>query len=605
MSSSDPHIEYSGRLESARGNLSRLDRRHRTLGYAKLTLGLATLVIAVGLVKYHPHYVALFLVPAAVYLVLAVLHERVIRARQRCSRIITFYERGLARLGDHWPGTGNSGEQYLQPDRPYARDLDLFGQGSLFELLCTASTPSGEQTLANWLLAPAPPAEVLARQAAVTELRNGLDFREDLAIAGEGIRSIRPEALTAWGAGEPARQPAAMHIAAPALAALWLASMVAWGVWGLGDIALLISFVNLGVSYLSRARAERAAALFFAQGEPTAASTAEAADDLKLLSAVLAQVERQTFSSPQLRDLQATLITGGVAPSRAIARLGRLMEYIDSGHNWILRVLDPFIFWTMQFTFAIEAWRRHFGPAIGGWLAALGEIEALSSLAGYAYENPDDVFPEFADRAPVFDAQGFTHPLLPRSQAVRNDLTLSHQLQLIIISGPNMAGKSTFVRAVGVNAVLAQCGAPVRAQRLVMSPLVVTASICVLDSLQGGVSRFYAEITRLKQIADLAKGESPVLFLLDELFSGTNSHDRRIGTESIVRNLVDRGAIGMVTTHDLALTQIAESLGPRAANFHFEDHLENGRLHFDYRLCPGVVQTSNALQLMRSIGLEV
>ena len=141
------------------------------------------------------------------------------------------------------------------------------------------------------------------------------------------------------------------------------------------------------------------------------------------------------------------------------------MEYLDSGHNWILRVLDPFIFWTMQFTFAIEAWRRQFGPAIGTWLAALGEIEALSSLAGYAYENPEDVFPEFADHAPVFDATGFTHPLLPRAHAVRNDLALSHQLQLIIISGPNMAGKSTFVRAVGVNAVLAQCGAPVRAQK--------------------------------------------------------------------------------------------------------------------------------------------
>ena len=138
-----------------------------------------------------------------------------------------------------------------------------------------------------------------------------------------------------------------------------------------------------------------------------------------------------------------------------------------------------------------------------------------------------------------------------------------------------------------------------------MSPLAVSASICVLDSLQGGVSRFYAEITRLKQIADLAKGPAHVLFLLDELFSGTNSHDRRIGTESMVRNLVGRGAIGMVTTHDLALTQIADSLAPRAANFHFEDHLENGELHFDYRLCPGIVQTSNALQLMRSIGLEV
>ena len=602
--SPDPHLEYSVRLEAARGQLSRLDRRHRALGYAKLIMGLATLVVAVWLLKYHARYIAFFLVPAAGYLVLAILHERVIRARQRSSQSIAFYERGLARLDDRWPGTGNAGEHYLQPDHPYARDLDLFGRGSLFELLCTASTPAGEQTLANWLLTPASPREVLARQAAVAELRNCIDFREDLAIAGEGIRSIRPEALAAWGMEPPAIQPGIMRIAAPLLAALWVAGMLAWGIWGLGDVALFISFVNLGVSYLSRARAERAAALFFAKDEPTA-STDEAADDLKLLSAVLAQVERQTFTSPKLQELQAALITGGVAPSRAIARLSRLMEYLDSGHNWILRVLDPFIFWCMQLTFAIEAWRRQFGPAIGGWLAALGEIEALSSLAGYAYENPGDVFPEFAERAPVFDATGFTHPLLPRTHAVCNDLKLSEELQVIIISGPNMAGKSTFVRAVGVNAVLAQCGAPVRAQRLLMSPLAVSASICVLDSLQGGVSRFYAEITRLKQIADLAKGPAHVLFLLDELFSGTNSHDRRIGTESMVRNLVGRGAIGMVTTHDLALTQIADALAPRAANFHFEDHLENGGLHFDYRLCPGVVQTSNALQLMRSIGLEV
>lgn len=605
MSSADPHLEYSGRLASARDNLSQLDRRHRAIGYAKLIVGLATLVIAVWLLKYYPRSIAFFLVPAAAFVVLSILHERVIRARQRCSRIMAFYERGLARLDDRWPGTGNSGEQYLQPDHPYARDLDLFGHGSLFELLCTASTPAGQQTLANWLLTATPPAEVLARQAAVAELRNRLDFHEDLAIAGEGIRSVRPEALTAWGMGKPTIQPGIMRIAAPVLAALWLAGIAVWAVWGLGDVALLISFVNLGVSYLSRARAERAAALFFAKGEPTAASTDEAADDLKLLAAVLARVERQSFSSPKLRELQAALITGGVVPSRAIARLSRLMEYFDSGHNWILRVLDPFIFWTMQFTFAIERWRQQFGPAIGGWLAALGEIEALSSLGGYAYENPGDAFPEFADQAPVFDAKGFTHPLLPRGHAVRNDLTLSQELQIIIISGPNMAGKSTFVRAVGVNAVLAQCGAPVRAQRLVMSPLAVSASICVLDSLQGGVSRFYAEITRLKQIADLAKGPAPVLFLLDELFSGTNSHDRRIGTESMVRNLVGRGAIGMVTTHDLALTQIADSLGTRAANFHFEDHLKNGELHFDYRLCPGIVQTSNALQLMRSIGLEV
>jgi hypothetical protein len=480
----------------------------------------------------------------------------------------------------------------------------VFGRGSLFELLCTAATPSGEATLATWLQAAAPPETVLARQESVAELRNCLDFREDLAIAGEDIRSIRPQALTAWGTA-PSVNPGIMRIAAPVLAVVWLASMLAWGVWGWGTVALLASFLNLGISYLHRARAEKMAALFHGEGEGAAASSEDAAHDLGLLAAVLAHIEKQSFESPNLQRLQATLTSDGVTPSHAIARLGRLIEYLDSAHNWVLRVLDPFIFWTVQFTFLIEAWRQKFGPSIGRWLAALGEIEALSSLANYAYENPGDVFPEFTSDAPVFDATGFTHPLLHRNHAIRNDLKLSQDLQLVILSGPNMAGKSTFVRSIGVNAVLAQCGAPVRAQRLVMSPLAVSASICVLDSLQGGVSRFYSEITRLKQIADLAKGQAHVLFLLDELFSGTNSHDRRIGTESIVRNLVGRGAIGMVTTHDLALTEIAVGMGTRAANFHFEDHLDNGELRFDYHLLPGIVQTSNALQLMRSIGLEV
>jgi DNA mismatch repair ATPase MutS len=190
-------------------------------------------------------------------------------------------------------------------------------------------------------------------------------------------------------------------------------------------------------------------------------------------------------------------------------------------------------------------------------------------------------------------------------KAVRNDLKLGDGLQLIILSGPNMAGKSTFIRCVGVNAVLAQCGAPVRAKRLRLSPLRVAASICILDSLSGGVSRFYAEIHRIKLVSDLTLGPVPVLFLLDELFSGTNSHDRLAGTEFVVRSLVERNAIGMVSTHDLALARIPESMGERAANFCFEDRFEGGQLIFDYKLKPGIVQASNALELMRSIGLGV
>jgi DNA mismatch repair ATPase MutS len=235
----------------------------------------------------------------------------------------------------------------------------------------------------------------------------------------------------------------------------------------------------------------------------------------------------------------------------------------------------------------------------------VGEFEALASFAGYAYEHPADVFPEFVETSPFFEAAGLAHPLLPDRSAVRNDVRFAGELRVLIISGPNMAGKSTLVRAVGLNAILAQCGAPVRARGLRLSPLAVGASICVLDSLQGGISRFYAEIRRLKQIVDLARGRTGVLFLLDEFLQGTNSHDRRLGAAAMVRSLVERGAIGLVTTHDLALAEIADGLGTHAANAHFEDHLVDGKLVFDYRLQPGIVKTSNALNLMRSIGLDV
>ena len=293
-------------------------------------------------------------------------------------------------------------------------------------------------------------------------------------------------------------------------------------------------------------------------------------------------------------------------PSQALAALSRRIDWLSSADNWFVKIFDGFILWRLQAVIAIENWRLAHGSSVRGWLQAIGEMEALTAFAVFAYENPEATFPEFiSGTAPCFDAEEFAHPLLPRARVIRNSLRLDRALQLVVISGPNMAGKSTFIRSVGVNAVLAQAGAPARARRLRMSRLNVAASICILDSLQGGLSRFYAEILRLKDIDALSRGEVPVLFLLDELLSGTNSHDRRIGTESMVRSLVARNAIGLVTTHDLALAAIATQLEGRAANYHFEDRYENGKLYFEYKLTPGIVQTSNALELMRSIGLEV
>jgi len=424
---------------------------------------------------------------------------------------------------------------------------------------------------------------------------------------------VQPGALAAWGEAAPVLKPRAwVRITLLLLALLWLASLAVWFARGRWDLALAVSVLNLCVLYRFRKGVNRVApvvgilaAAGGAQDSGPRLSVEGVAPELRLLAAVLARLDRETFASGKLIDLQAALRTKGVTPAQAVKRLSSVVEHLESRRNPFLAFLDPFIFWSLQWAFAVERWRLRFGGALRGWLDAVGEIEALSSLANHAYEHPSDVFPEFTAEAPWFEAEGLAHPLMPESRAVRNELRLGSDPRLLVISGPNMAGKSTLIRAVGVNTVLAQCGAPVRARRLRISPLAVAASICVLDSLQGGISRFYAEITRLKQITDLTSGPRPVLFLLDELLNGTNSHDRRVGAEALVRSLVERGAIGLVTTHDLALTRLADDPALRAANFHFADYLEHGELRFDFRLSPGVVQTTNALKLMRSIGLEV
>jgi hypothetical protein len=552
-------------------------------------------VIAAAMLLHYLRALEFLVLPAAAFLVLAVLQENLIRKLRYRERAIAFYERGQARLEDRWEGSGEGGERFLDPLHPYARDLDIFGGGSMFELLCTARTRAGEETLAAWLLSAAPVDEVLARQQAVRELANRVEFRERLFSLGETVRlGVHPEVLAAWGERKAAFAARPTRVVTGVLAVLWLLSLVSWALWGLSDITGAITILNLAWAHRIYRRSDEAAT-----------ALEKAADGLALLAGLLALMEQEHFHSPRLIALQATLKRDSLAPSAAIHKLARVVEYVNSRHSLFLRPLDLVTFWSTQLVFAAERWQQEFGPAIRGWLKAVGELEALTALAGYAYEHPHDVFAEFDAAGPVFEAEAMAHPLLPAAKAVRNDLKLGDGMQLLILSGPNMAGKSTFIRSVGVNAVLAECGAPVRAARLRLSPLTVAASICILDSLSGGVSRFYAEIHRVKLISDLAAGPVPVLFLLDELLSGTNSHDRLAGSEFIVRSLMGQNAIGIVSTHDLALTKIPEEMGSRAANCHFEDRFEDGQLIFDYKLKPGVVKTSNALLLMRSIGLGV
>lgn len=591
----NPKLEYTERLSALRLLESKTARGDKVLGMSKIFMFAILLIFVAWLAKHHPSQIFFVLIPALGLLFLIVLHERVLKFLKHHRRLIAWYERGMARLEDRWCGGGTTGERFLKATHPYARDLDIFGSGSIFELLCTARTSAGEETLAQWLLFAAEPTEIIARQAAVEELRSRLALRESLATTGEDVRAkVHPELLSTWGEGAGIRKTRALRWGTAMLAMLWLGSLVFWVLKGQATFFLALCVINLAMTGYLRKKVDGAAL-----------AVERITQDLAVLAKVLACIEQEKFSTEKLVALQGKLQTTGERASHAIDRLGRWVRWLESRRNLILKSLDPFVFWTAQCSFALEDWRAKHGGAIRGWMATVGAMEALSALACYAYENPENMFPEFVAEGPRLDATGLSHPLLPREKAVVNDLQLNAAMQMFMVSGPNMAGKSTFLRGVGVNVVLAQCGAPVRATRLVLSSLTVTASICVLDSLQGGISRFYAEIQRLKHISDLTEGSIPVLFLLDELLSGTNSHDRRQGTELIVKSLVNHGAIGLVTTHDLALAEIVTVMEQKATNVHFSDQFENGTLSFDYQLHPGVVQTSNALHLMRSIGLKI
>jgi hypothetical protein len=588
--------EYTRRLAAWRARAQQLARSERRISLARLAVviaGVAMLLVALDTHRLSPWWTA---VPAAGFTWLVLFHDRVITQRRRAERSSAFYERGLARLRHTWIGGGEPGDRFLTDGHPYATDLDLFGRGSLFELLCTARTRSGEDALAGWLRAPAVLDTVRARQAAVAELRPCLDLREDLAVLGTDLRAaLDPDALAEWASRPPMAVSRAARLAPPAAVAALGLALTGWVAGFTGPLPTAVALM-----------AEAALALAWRRRVHAIVHDVRRPDrDLALLAQLLARLEQERFQSPLLAQLRAALDTHGTPPSQSVAQLHRLLHLLDARQNQLFIPLAALLLWTTQLGLAIEAWRVRHGAAITRWLAALGEVEALCSLAAYAYEHPADPFPEVVAEGPLFAAEGLGHPLIPEDRCIRNDVTLGLAQRLLVVTGSNMSGKSTLLRAVGTNAVLALMGAPVRATRLRLCPLAVGASIRIQDSLLDGTSRFYAEIRRLRQLMDLAQAPPPLLFLLDEILGGTNSHDRRIGAAAVVRGLAERGAIGLVTTHDLALTHIADVLAPQAANVHFADHLDNGRMVFDYRLRPGMVEKSNAVALMRAVGLEV
>ncbi len=592
---SKPRVEYAARLailEKLAGNLRAKEARLGNIRMALFLAGLVMLWLVAATRTLSPWWL---LVVVAAFAALGLVHDRVRRRREPAERRAAYNARGLDRIDGTWAGHGPTGEAFAGESHSYADALDLFGHGSLFQLLCQARTLQGQSTLAAWLLAPAPTDAIEGRQQAVRELAPMLDFREDLMVIGTEMGDRIPGGdLSQWATGPgPVFTVRDRFVAAATVLMTW-ACLTAWSVFGASPMLPVAALTwQLAVGRYYRRSVLRAIH-----------DVALPARQLRVLVDVLARFEEERFSCGHLQRLRQALDTEGVSPTRAIARLERLADWLDSQANLFLVLLSPFFLAGTQLAMAVEHWRRHYGSHVPQWLHAVGELEALSSLATRAYDHPEDVFPTLEPDGPVFQASALGHPLLPVGQCVRNDVHLGPADPMWIVSGSNMSGKSTLLRAIGVNAVLALAGATVQAETLARSPLQVAASIHVRDSLRDGRSRFYAEILQLRKITELAEAGA-TLFLIDEMLHGTNSHDRRIGAGAILRGLLDHGAIGLVTTHDLALADLADTLDHGVHNVHFRDHMEASEMVFDYRLHPGVVRHSNALALMRSVGLNV
>ena len=591
-----PQDEYLDRMQSRTAVVSTLQLADSRIATARGLIFLAGIVLTVLAVQgvCSPGWI---LLPVLAFVALVVWHGRVLKRLSAARLAVTYYELGRKRLDDEWFGIGPTGDRYQDPNHVYSGDLDLFGNGSLFQLLCRARTRLGEDTLADWLRSPAAPEEIQQRQQSVKELASELDLREELALLGAEVHDeLNQNRLREWSVEPPAPVEAWRRGLAVILAAATLTGLVLWLGFG---YRLSVFVAPLLVEIV-----------FVASSARTIRRVFDSVDigniGLQILSEVLVVIEARQFESQLLVNSRKDLDTDGLPPSAQIARLHRLTGWLNNSLQ--NQFFFPFAFalcLPLHLVHAIEKWREDVGSHIPQWLDVVGRFEALTSLAGHSYERPDDPFPEVVASGPMFEGVELGHPLLPNAECVRNDLSLDQSRQLVLISGSNMSGKSTLLRTVGTNVVLALAGGPVRAKSLRLSSMQVGTAMRISDSLQDGRSLFYSVLRRLKAVVDLAEGERPLLFLLDEILQGTNSHDRRVGSEGVIKKLIEQGAVGLVTTHDLALTDIVRELNGKAENAHFEDHIENGEMTFDYKIRPGVVQKSNALELMRMIGLDV
>jgi hypothetical protein len=589
--------ELLQRRDEHRAEADAAQRRADRIGNVRIglvLLGLALLLLPLATRDGTPWWL---LIPDFVLFVgLGLVQDRAARREQDARARQHYMEAGRARWEESWRSLEDDGADLAPEDSALAVDLDLFGPASLFQLVSRARTAAGRRTLACWLLEPPSVEETQFRQAAVEVLRPRLDFRAELWAASAGTGRLDLKGVQEWAHTER-RLPAegALKLIGLLFPCLTIATFILLQLgapgWPFG-VMLVVHLLTV--------------ALLGGVVGPKAALLAGPERTLRRAARLIRLVESEPFGSPWLDARRDRLVNGQA--SLQLGWLERLVHLLDARLNVVFALtFGVLLMWDLNLVLRAEDWRRRNGNQIEGWMQAIADVECAASMAAFAHERPDYGTLELASEAGVFEAEGLQHPLIDRRAVVANDLQLGGPGSILLLSGSNMSGKSTLLRSVGLALVLGRASGPVPCRKLRASPMELGTSVRVVDSLAKSTSHFYAELQRLKAIVDAgARRGSGLLYLLDEVLHGTNSRERTIGAIGVMRWLSEQGALGVVTTHDLALAEVAERLPEgRCTQAHFSDRVDGEGIAFDYRLQEGPIASTNALRLMRHVGIDI
>jgi len=519
-------------------------------------------------------------------------------ARKRLlAELIRINEEELLALNWQYPGF-NDGREYADPEHPNTSDLDIFGENSLFQFLERCSITIGRDQLAEWLRHPIPVDEIRKRQEAVGELSGKVDWRQEFLAKGRMSGETREDymQIIEWIKQNPFiisnRTFRSLLTLLPLLTILSLVLSIWWIPY---NIPIFLVLIQLGIVGYNLRRINH--------------HHNQVSRKFKLInnfSSLIEQIENVEFDSEYLLDLKTGLSASGIKAGQQLQRLAKIVVQFDRRLNMIMGfVLNALLMWDLQCIIRLEKWKIGNASRVRDWFGIIGKFEALNSFACFKYNMPACIFPEISAEDEILEAESLAHPLIPEKESIGNNVSIRKKGEFMLITGSNMAGKSTFLRTIGVNMVLASSGAPVMATKMKWQPLKILTSMRVRDSLSSRESTFYAELKRLRMIIEQIQSGERILIILDEILKGTNSRDKHFGSEMFIRQLVREGSTGIIATHDLELSILEDEFPGKIVNHCFEVQINDQEFVYDYKLRRGVCQTLNATELMKKMGISI